>query len=285
MESVGIPTGFITVPGHIYPVFGTKVSTSAYRDLHPDKGMTFDVNGELWVPVEMTMVGTSDFQTAWRTGIDEWHAMDKDPRGRGIYFTDQAQKNFSAVGLKEEDLGLQYGDTRKIADNFRDSADKTVSAVLDSYAKVAADSNSKSDYNKLGIAAARYGRYDQATIALNTALSLDRNYLSAAINLGNVYFLQQDYQGALKVFHQAEDAMSSGGTTTSQLFATVLLNISRSYYEIEDYEQATVYYDKAAAADPGVVNSYGYLKTGQGSTGSRAAEQGGPQILYADGTE
>jgi tetratricopeptide (TPR) repeat protein len=65
----------------------------------------------------------------------------------------------------------------------------------------------------------------------------------------------------------------------------VILNISRAYYEIEDYEQAGVYYDKAAAADPSVVSSFSYLKTGQGSTGSRASEQGAPQIIYPDGTE
>jgi hypothetical protein len=288
MESVGVPTGFITVPGHIYPVFGTKVPTSSFRDLHPDKTMTFDVNGELWVPVEMTMVGTSDFLTAWRKGIEEWYALDKDVKNRAIFFTGDAQNVFHAVGLKEEDLGLQYGDTKKIADNFRDTADKTISLIIDSYSKAALDSSAKSDYNKLGIVAAGLGRYDQALNALNTALALDRNYLSASINLGNVYFLQQDYQNALKVFHQAEDTMRTDGKDGTPLFARVLLNISRSYYEIEDFQQAGTYYDAAAAADPTVVSSFGFLKSGQGSTGTsgaRAAEQGGAQILYAEGEE
>jgi tetratricopeptide (TPR) repeat protein len=285
LESVGIPTGFITVPGHIYPVFGTKVATASYRDLHPDKNMTFDVNGELWIPVEMTMVGTSDFQTAWRTGVDEWRALESDPKRRAIFFTSQAQDVFHPVGLKEEDLGLQYGDAKKIADNFRDAADRAVSTVIDAYAKVAVDSSAKSDYNRLGIVAAQYGRYDQALSALNTALSLDRNYLSAQINLGNVYYLQQDYQSALKVFHGAEEAMQADGNEKSALFARVVLNISRSYYEIEDYAQAATYYDRAAAIAPDLVGQYGYLKSGQGDSGSRAAEQGGPGILYAEGEE
>jgi hypothetical protein len=288
MESVGIPTGFITVPGHIYPVFGTKVPTAGFRDLHPDKNMTFTVNDELWVPVEMTMVGTSDFLTAWRTGIDEWRALDRNPDQRKFILTAAAQEKYHAVGLKEEDLGLQYGDTKKIADTFRDAVDRTVSTVIDSYAKTAAASNAKSDYNKLGIVSAQYGRYDQAMNALTTALSLDRNYLGAAINLGNVYFLQQDYQSALKIFHQAEDTMRADGKDGTQLFARVLLNLSRSYYEIEDLDQAGVYYDRATAADPGLVESFGYLKSGQASgasSGSRAAQAGGPQVLYAEGEE
>jgi tetratricopeptide (TPR) repeat protein len=286
MESVGIPTGFVTVPGHIYPVFGTKVPTAAYKDLYPDKSMTFDVAGELWIPVEMTMVGTADFLSAWRKGVEEWRAMESDPKNRAIFFTAKAQEVFRPVGLKEEDLGLQYGDSKKIADNFRDSADKIVDAVIDSYTKVAMDSNAKSDFNKVGIISAQYGRWDQATRALNTALALDRNYLSAEVNLGNVYFLQQDYQNALKVFHEAQDLMDSDGRQGSSLYGRLLLNISRAYYELENYEQAAAYYDKAAASDPALVNSYGYLKSGQGGgSGPRAAEATGSKPLFAEGSE
>jgi len=286
MESVGIPTGYITVPGHIYPVFGTKVPTANYKELHPDKSMTFDVDGELWIPVEMTMVGTSDFLTAWRKGVEEWQELEKDPKNRAIFFTAKAQEVFRPVGLKEEDLGLQYGDPKKISDNFRDEADKIVDAVIDSYTKVAEDSNAKSDYNKLGIICAQYGRWDQAGKALNTALALDRNYLSAAVNLGNVYFLQQNYQDALKVFHEVRDSMEADGRQGSSLYARILLNISRSYYELEDFGQAATYYEKAAAADPGLVNSFQYLKSGQGGgNGSRAAEQSGPKVLFATGEE
>ncbi len=286
MESVGIPTGYITVPGHIYPVFGTKVETSSYKELHPDKSMTFDVNGELWIPLEMTMVGTSDFLSAWRKGVEEWQALESDPKNRAIFFTAEAQDVFRPVGLKEEDLGLQYGDTKKIADNFRDTVDRVVDAVIDSYTKVAAESNAKSDYNRLGIVAAQYGRWDQAQKALNTALALDRNYLSAEVNLGNVYFLQQDYQNALKVFHQAQEEMDADGRQGSAMYARLMLNISRSYYELENYEQAATYYDKAAKADPSIVNTYGYLKSGQGgNSGSRAAQSSGPQALFADGQD
>ncbi len=286
MESVGIPTGFITVPGHIYPVFGTGVPTADYKNLHPDKSMTFDVDGELWIPVEMTMVGTSDFLTAWRKGVEEWQALDNDPKDRAIFFTAKAQEVFRPVGLKEEDLGLQYGDPKVIADNFRDEADKVVDAVIDSYTKVANDSNAKSDYNKLGIICAQYGRWDQASKALNTALALDRNYISAEVNLGNVYYLQQNYQDALKVFQQARDAMETDGRQTTSLYARILLNISRSYYELEDYPSAATWYNKAAGVDPGVVNSFDYLKNGQGGgNGSRAAEQQGPQILFAPSEE
>jgi hypothetical protein len=282
MESVGFPTGFITVPGHIYPVFGTKIPTASFRDVYPDKSMTFDVDGELWIPVEITMVGTSDFMTAWRKGIEEWNALEKDSKSRAIYFTAKCQEVFHAVGLKEEDLGLQYGEAKKIADNFRNTTDKIIDGIIDSYNAVAANSNNKADYNKVGIVAAQYNRYDQALKALNTALALDRNYLSAQINLGNVYFLQQDYQSALKVFHQALEAMDADNRQGSSLYGRVLLSLARSYYELESYDQAASFYDKALAIDSSISNAYGYLKSGQGgagASGSPAAQAPGGQGL------
>ncbi len=287
LESVGIPTGFITVPGHIYTVFGTKVPSASYRELHPEKAMTFDVNGELWIPIEVTMIGTSDFLAAWRKGVEEWTALDGDPSRRRIYFTDEAHQVFHPVGLKEEDLGLQYGETaRKVADLFRNETEKLVNTVIDTYTRMAIASGAKSDYNRLGIIAAQLSRYDQAQKALNTALSLDRNYLSALVNLGNVFFLRQDYQNALRVFHEAEESMRVSDRVGSPLYPRILLNISRSYYELEDYEQASLYYQKTAAIAPDLVSAYGYLKAGQGAEAStRAAGSTSSRILYAEGAE
>ena len=48
LESAGIETGFITVPGHIYPVVNTGYASRQYKDIHPDRNLTIDVEGELW---------------------------------------------------------------------------------------------------------------------------------------------------------------------------------------------------------------------------------------------
>ncbi len=58
LETVGIETAFITVPGHIYSCFNTKISGRQYGMVHPDRRMTINVEGELWLPLEITMIGT-----------------------------------------------------------------------------------------------------------------------------------------------------------------------------------------------------------------------------------
>ncbi|MDA3941602.1 MAG: hypothetical protein PF693_20225 [Spirochaetia bacterium] len=34
--------------------------------------MTISIDGELWVPVEITMIGKTGFLEAWRKGVEEW---------------------------------------------------------------------------------------------------------------------------------------------------------------------------------------------------------------------
>ena len=72
MEAVGIETAFITIPGHIYAAFKTSTPSRSYKMLNPDRNMTLNIDGELWIPVEITLIGEADFLTAWRTGVEEY---------------------------------------------------------------------------------------------------------------------------------------------------------------------------------------------------------------------
>jgi tetratricopeptide (TPR) repeat protein len=284
LETVGIESAYITVPGHIYAALNTKVPSRSYQRVHPEKNMTLNINGELWVPVEVTMIGTHDFLSAWRKGIEQFLALDSDPGKRIITFTAQAQDIYRPVGLRETDLGLQYGNQKRIVSSFNDSMERLVDNILDGYTQLAQDSNSKEGYNRLGIVCAQYRRYAQAQKAFNTALSLDRNYLSPQINLGNVFFMKQEYQNALRVYHGAEQVLDAGGKGDTSLYLAVLLNISRAYYELENYEKASEYYQKVAERDPALVEQYAYLHSAK--EGERAADVGtAAAIIFAGENE
>ncbi|RLD30376.1 MAG: hypothetical protein DRI73_10460, partial [Bacteroidetes bacterium] len=75
LETLGIETAFITVPGHIYAAFNTGVASKDYRKVHNDKSMTLSIDGTLWIPVEITLMGTDNFLSAWRIGIMEFAAV------------------------------------------------------------------------------------------------------------------------------------------------------------------------------------------------------------------
>jgi hypothetical protein len=50
-ETVGIESGFITVQGHIFAAVNTGVSAREYEQVHHERDMTINVDGEMWIPV------------------------------------------------------------------------------------------------------------------------------------------------------------------------------------------------------------------------------------------
>ena len=68
LENLGIPTGVVDAPGHIFAVFDTGVeSTQIYRlGIPEDKLLRY--RGGLWVPVETTMWG-KPFEETWEAGL------------------------------------------------------------------------------------------------------------------------------------------------------------------------------------------------------------------------
>ena len=285
METVGIETAFITVPGHIYSAFNTQISSNSYKLVHPDKNMTLSINGKLRIPVEITLIGTESFLDAWRTGIEEFRAFDNDPDNQGLYFTKKAQEIYRPVGLRETDLGLQYGSKANIATNFKNTIESLVDLIIKNYSETAAKTGNKRIYNRLGIIAAKYGRYAQAQKAFNQALSMDRNYLNPIINLGSVFFLKEEYLNALRGFHTAEERLLKTGRQKSKTYINVLLNISKCYYELENYEKAAAYFAKASSLKPSLKKKYSYLKKAGAS--SRGAEANSPanSVLFTEGEE
>jgi len=269
LESAGIATAFITVPGHIYSMFATGVPAKDYRLIHPDKSMSINIDGELWIPVEITFIGEDDFKTAWRSGAEEFARFVDVEGSLGLYFTREAQKIYRPVGFEEKDLGLQYGDRTKIVRDFRTSLGSIESLVLDEYERTARDKGNKGSWNSYGIVAARFQAYDRAERAFNNALALDRNYVSSKINLANVYYLREEYQNSLRLFHDAEEWFKDNGKTETSSYSRLLLNISKTYYEIENYDMAAFYSDQLSRINPGLSDRYAYLAN---SAGGRAAD-------------
>ena len=60
--------------------------------LHPDREMTINLDGEFWVPVEITMIGQTGFLEAWRKGLEEWREHEGSPEKRQLLRTREPRR-------------------------------------------------------------------------------------------------------------------------------------------------------------------------------------------------
>jgi hypothetical protein len=196
----------------------TKVQSQHYKSLHPERGMMVNVNGELWVPVEITLIGNTDFLEALRRGIEEWTRYESDPDKRGLYMTRKVQELYRPVGLKETDLGLQYGSRDRIVQSF--------------------------------------GQYTDAEEAFKKALLIDPEYVHGQVNLGSLMYLKGEYNAALIQFRDALSKLEKGGKAKSQDTVKVLLNLSKTYNALKLYDESNKYYELAYAISPRQTEMY-----------------------------
>jgi tetratricopeptide (TPR) repeat protein len=283
LEALAVDTGFITVPGHIFAAINSKVASRDYRKVHPDRGMSVDVDGELWVPVEITLIGKSGFLEAWRKGMEEWSQYDAAPEKRNFTVTKKAHELYRPVGLKEADLGLQYGRKEAIVEGFRKDRDKLMERMVGEQVSAAQTSGRKEEWNKAGIAYAQFLQYREAEDAFRRAIAMDAGYASARINLGNLLFLRQKYEEALAAYQDARAEIEKAEQPAGSTLARLMINISRTYYQMEKYAEAKDYFTQASAVDPERVKEYAYL-AGKAEGSTRATQQRDParEIIFID---
>lgn len=102
-------------------------------------------------------------------------------------------------------------------------------AVIDKYENLIAENPHNPEYHKeLGNAFHRSGQYDLALEEYRTALHIDNNYFPAQYNMGNTYFVIEEY-------HQAIIAWQKAYIMNAQL-EHAIYNIAFTYYKLGTME-------------------------------------------------
>ena len=116
------------------------------------------------------------------------------------------------------------------------------------------------------------------------ALSLDRSYLTALLNWGNVIVLKQQLAEALRIYHEGEEALAAAGAEGASLLPLFLMNLSRCYYEMEEDERFPAVLREGhcrRSCSRGTIR-VPEDRRGRGTAGGRGAE-GGPPVRRGGG--
>jgi tetratricopeptide (TPR) repeat protein len=117
--------------------------------------------------------------------------------------------------------------------------------------------------NRLGVLYARYGLIDKAEQEFNKVLAQRKDYVPTLLNLGNIYYLNGEYDQAMSYYERASNEDPDN--------AKAVLCVARVNHEMENYGTVRKQYDKLKKLDPELATRFAYLDL-KGEEAVRAAE-------------
>jgi hypothetical protein len=250
LESMGVSTAFVTVPGHIYIAFDSGLSEEEFARFFLGTRESITRDGRAWVPLEVTTID-EPFAESWYRGMQQWLEAGTDG---GFYPVAKAWKIYPPVQpLFEEKNRFVLNEERitagtvKEIDDFRRTASSELTRPLNDRLRQSPDDTSTR--MRLGITLARFGFFDDAEQEFEI-LSRGRAASTALVNLANLRYLQRDFYGAAGLYRRAYD----GGLRNPYLAA----KLAEVYRRIGETGQAEL---------------FAAINTNQTSTGQASTER------------
>ena len=258
LESVGIRTAFITIPGHIFMAFALDMSEQEARKAFYDPAMIVFIDDEAWVPVEITLV-KEGFLKAWRIGAKEWADNAKIGNAQ-MYPIEECWRFYPPAGVPNVKARFALPDEVATINSFDVCMDRYIAreiAPMKERLALRSGESDKEKQNELGVLFGRYGMLNEAWEQFSQAAKSD--YQLAWTNLGNIAFLQQDYELAITYYNWA--------LKLDPKDSIALLGVARSQYELENLEESDRAYASLKKSDPDLASQYGYLGSVLGGEG------------------
>ena len=267
LESVGIRTAFVTIPGHIYMAFAMDMDEEEARSTfrRPDDIIYYD--NEAWVPVEVTLL-KDDFLGAWDTGAKQWRENSQAGAAR-FYPVRDAWGTYPPTGFASDAIDIDVPQTTDVVPPYTELLEQFIDReigpqVAELTERIEASGGNVRLINRLGTLYARYGRYDDAERQFRIAVGKS-DYLPAYVNLGNIYYIREDYVQAFDFFNRAREIRDDD--------PEVLISLARVHFDLEEYIPATERYREAEIIDPEVAGEFAYIVNENLETGRASAAQ------------
>lgn len=249
LESLGIPTRVLLVPGHMLMMFSTGVEAPA--DGYTMNDMYVEHEGMLWIPVEATLVGKA-FIKAWETGAATYYR-EKGKEGFAIFDVHEAWSRFKPAGLPDDPWRAPLVSRDVIERNFpgdllsvlKISSQTSTRRYLQAIQKNPSDLDA---HLQVGIILARQGDRAEARKYFRKVVESQPRNAAALNNLGNLHMLDAQYVDAQKWYADAAKADPKD--------AEILINLAQAYKAAKNMDKAKEAFAHAQKADPAMATKY-----------------------------
>jgi len=263
LEALGTETAFVTIPGHIFLAFKLEITPEAVNRYFINTDDLIIQQKGVWVPVEVTSL-QDGFLESWRIGAREWRKATANGNA-GFWPMHEAWEIYEAVGAEDPAFIIEDTDINKILVAYEMQYEIFVKNETE--LKIAElrnqmnQANSSEILNRIGTLYARYGLYDKASLEFREALN--KGSLSAMINLGNIHFINENFQLAIEYYEQA-----LGRNPRS---AAAVAGMARTYYKIGSPVRTKEFYTTLKDINPTLAERLAYLDTSSNDSQGRAS--------------
>ncbi len=248
LESMGISTRVVEVPGHMFMMFSTGVL--AEEDGYTMDDMYVIYDDMLWIPVETTVVG-SPFVKAWELGAAKYYKW-KD-KGLTILNIQHEWETYKPASLAESKW--------KPGEVSKESIDKKFPNEISSMLKISSQTKTRlyrqqieknpGDVNahlQIGIILAKLGDRQEAMKYFDKTISLQPGNAAALNNRGNLLMIDDKYEDAQKAYREA--------TRVSPDDPEIWINLTRAHKAVNEIKDAQAAFIEAQRLDPGIKKKY-----------------------------
>jgi len=278
LESIGIETAMVLVPGHIFMAFATDArATSAHQISFNSNDYLVD-DGRVWIPIEATLI-PQGFVKAWSHGAREaarWKKAGK----LTLVKTHQAWLNHPPMALPKDDVIVEVKGTaleKAVATSLKalEARNQTfLNKRLKTLSGLSKAKNAKAKgLNAYGTLLAHAGRYDEAKAIFAKGVSRFADEPALAINLANTHLLMGEEVDAAAYLSSVE-ALDD---------ASLYNNLGLIYFQLGDADQAARAFE--AAAEGGSVElaaTLGLVFTETRASKAAAAGDSPAEVLERD---
>jgi len=248
LESIGIETRLLDMPGHIIMMFSTGLDSSVIQSLDNLKDMFIIYEGYVWIPVETTVVGTS-FMNAWKRAAsiysekkDSIEVIDIKEAWKTFKPASLPASNWRAQNIYKDEIESRYGDDLKYLNDLR------IRYISAKYLNRLYQNPSDTDaFLQIGIIYAESGD-PRAEEFFNKVLEKEPKNPSALNNLGNIRFLEGRYEEALRYYKEA--------SLVDPNDPHIWVNLARCYLKLGQKTNAKDAFERAYVLEPEVSHIY-----------------------------
>jgi len=258
MESAGVRSAFVDMPGHVFAAIELGAGPSEILALGISPQEVIIKNNRVWIPVETTLLGKTGFLEAWSKAAERYQAELQVGHFPELIEISVAHNKYlpatNVPTLSAFDIEIGTAAMKKFDHElFKLTAKMKREQLVELEDRYLREPENVFVKNKYAMLLARTGEASKAEIILKEAIALTPDNAVVLNNLGNVAFINGNYDNALLNYNSA--ALADDGDSQ------ILINICHTLLALNRKTEAKEIYEKAVILDAEVTQLYPHLKT------------------------